>query len=300
MKDNPTRSKLLSMRAVEWCLRVTVALQCIGVGCWTSSTETPNFETLCYAWEWPEETVVRLESASVYMLLGSSAILLFSPLVLRSKLNIAVSCITSAAVTAWQIWIAFVTWYQAEGLPEGYFAWLVFAEQAVRIGAPLGLLLWILIPWERRSSENDRQSPELSCWLELPIWLLRLCAASTFLAHGYEAWIHHPPFIDLIIGAGLSVGWRIEQAAAEQMLVAIGAIDFVLSAMLLLGRFRSVVLYMSMWGLLTASSRIVHSGFGAYFETLMRAANAGAPLAIVVYWHTTASARRQSVSAIES
>ena len=274
MSEEKAITSRSTSRTVRWCLRITVAVQCAGVASWTSSTETPVFETLCYAWEWPEDTVAQIELASIYGLLASSVTLLVAPVVPRKGWRTAVECMILVAVAAWQCWIAFTAWYQAEGLPVGYFAWLIFPEQAVRFAAPIALTMWLVAD----------ASPLLRT---MAIWLLRLSAAATFIAHGYEAWIAHPPFIDLIIGAGLRADLRIEQSSAEQLLAIVGAIDFVLSGLILFGRFRSAAFYMALWGLATASSRIVHSGMGAYFDTLIRVANAGVPFAIFLYWQLT-------------
>ena len=263
-------------QAMVWCLRITVALQCIGLASWTRATETPVFETLCYSWEWPEETVLLIEQSSAYGLSAGAALLLVCPIIVSGKRRLYVDTPVLIAVAAWQICVATATWHQAEGLPEGYYAWLIFAEQAVRFGAPLALFLLA--------------AGTSSATVHLAISVLRTTAAATFLAHGYEAMIGHPPFVDLIIGAGRRVTLRISQDSAEQLLVAVGAIDFVLSALVLFTRSRAAVLYMAVWGLVTASSRIVHSGLGAYFETLVRAGNAGVPLALFFVWQ---SMRRQ-------
>ena len=259
------------LAAAELVLRLTVALQCAGLASWTRATETPVFETLCYSWEWPEETVLLVEQASVYALLAGATLLLLSPAFLKNRKRLYLDGPLLIAVALWQICVATATWHQAEGLPEGYYAWLIFAEQAVRFGAPLALLVLV----------GGR-----STGIHATACVLRISAAATFLAHGYEALIGHPPFVDLIIGAGRRVDLRISQESAEQLLFAVGAIDFVLSALVLFTRSRAAVLYMAVWGLVTATSRIVHSGFGAYFETLLRAANAGVPLALYFLWQS--------------
>ena len=41
---------------------------------------------------------------------------------------------------------------------------------------------------------------------------------------------------------------------------------------------------MALWGIITACSRITANGWEAYPEALIRAANGGLPLAILLYW----------------
>ncbi len=64
----------------------------------------------------------------------------------------------------------------------------------------------------------------------------------------------------------------------------IGVLDLLVAFFLLTLQSRFAVGYMAAWGLVTASSRTTAFGFDAWPETLLRAANGGVPIAIMIYW----------------
>ena len=142
-------------------------------------------------------------------------------------------------------------------------AWRIPAAQATRYLTPIALLLL----W--RPSRRGATA------------LLRVAAAATFLAHGLEALQHEAAFVDYLIIAGRDLlGTEPTIDAVHDTLFAIGIVDLAVAVAILSTRWRAVALYMAFWGLITAASRIVHSGGGAWHAAALRLPNAGVPLAL--------------------
>jgi hypothetical protein len=153
---------------------------------------------------------------------------------------------------------------------DSEFSGIALPAHATRYGAPLALLL-LALPGE---------APARGC--------LRLAAALTFVTHGYEALVHNPHFLDLLLLSARRVGARLTEAQASAALDLIGWTDLVVAALVLLTRWRAVALYMAVWGAITAASRVTALGPGAWTEVGLRAANALVPLALALSWSAAA------------
>ncbi len=151
---------------------------------------------------------------------------------------------------------------------------------AARYVAPL-VLLGLSRP--RGSSPADLRRLE---------WILRLAVAGTFLGHGLCAYWLKPGFADLIVGTAdtfLGADWEAAEARERFALDAlpwIARMDFVLAALFLLpGKpLRIVALWMGVWGLATAASRMTAFGWERWPDLLVRAANGGIPLLLWWRW----------------
>ena len=77
---------------------------------------------------------------------------------------------------------------------------------------------------------------------------------------------------------------EVSQAAVEKALRIIGAVDVVLAGLIVITRWRAVAFYMAAWALIAALARVVHAGFGAHYEVLIRAGNYCVPLVIGLSW----------------
>ena len=114
----------------------------------------------------------------------------------------------------------------------------------------------------------------------------RYAVAATFAAHGLEALLFNPEFVALLEGSSRRLGrggWS--ATTIEQTLSVIGLLDLAVAAALVFGpaKFRKgVLLYMCVWGLITALSRSVAHGFEGMAGTLLRSANWGIPLALLM------------------
>ena len=185
--------------------------------------------------------------------------------------------LASIFATTWVLMLSLAHMVRGE-----VFAELALAEVAVRVITPIVLCVWIF---------KIRQSRDWQ--LTSATWLLRIAIAITFAAHGYKAIQTYGPFVDLILLADqhvLKLG--VEQSTAETVLAIIGWIDVLVALLLLTTRWRSVVAYTLVWGLMTACSRILVLGFVGWPEMLIRTANFGAPLVLLMLYQHAIFKRR--------
>lgn len=168
---------------------------------------------------------------------------------------------------AYAVALAGCGWIQG----ASYFAGMTIPAWAARMAAPVALLLAM---WEHPKARDAL------------MWVVRVGVAVTFLAHGIEAVRHQPSFQNLIMATEHRwIGVGIPQAAMERALDVIGVVDLVVAALLLSGRrWKIVAGYMSMWGFVTASSRLTAWGWSGLDATALRAAHGALPLLLVWMW----------------
>ncbi|MEM7674673.1 MAG: hypothetical protein AAF449_01580 [Myxococcota bacterium] len=115
---------------------------------------------------------------------------------------------------------------------------------------------------------------------------LRIAAGAVFVAHGVECLRQHPGFVDFLVTVPetyLSVS--LSQGQAVEALLAIGVLDVVVGlAMAVIGG-PVVAGWMAFWGLMTAAVRLLYFGGLGWPDALVRVANGGVPLIIlIVHW----------------
>ena len=245
-------------RAVELALRLCVALTALTAAQVAWSRPTVVNGLLYFDLGLDEGLARTIDRTAALLLLAAGAATL-----LRSWRWPA------AALLVWLIAVASSTTLRGDGA----FSSIALPAHATRFGAPLALLLCGL------ASEAPAS------------WCLRLCAASTFAAHGYEALVHNPHFVDLLLLSTSRVGYALPEAEARLALDVIAWVDLVVAALVLVTRWRVVALYMAAWGAVTAASRLTALGPEAWTETGMRVANALVPLALYLAWRPAAAAR---------
>ena len=149
---------------------------------------------------------------------------------------------------------------------DPFYQWALFS-QSLRYLAPLalGVLLFRRRPWNGL----------------LAMGILRVGLAIVFIAHGLMAFYQHPGFIDLLIGSTRNLtGWRLTESAAVRLLQVIGVVDVIVAVMVLVGRWRGLLLWLCLWSLITALSRMTSYGLMSYPELLSRASHVLAPVAV--------------------
>ena len=221
-----------------------------------------------------ERTAEMVDFTAAYCMLAAAAFTLLRP-----------CWPVLVPVAAWQLAVALADCHlggkQSFGVALSvsaveYARYLELPAHAARYVCPLALAL--LRPWPSNSSPPGTRITGV-------IWGLRLSASLMFLAHGVESLLLHPAFVDyLLVAAQRLLGWEMAQETAEILLRIIGAVDIAVAIALLGWRWRAVAFWMAFWGAVTAFARIVHGGWGSYDETLVRAAHAGVPLAVGLYW----------------
>lgn len=244
------------------CLRVSVALQCIAEArnAWVAGSDVNGW--LFMRAGLSESTAILTDQVAAILLVAIAASSLFRPL--RPLLLLG---------AAWMAAVALAIWNNPGTTVDS----LAPLAHAVRIAAPLGLAL--LLP-EPRKLFNQRPART-----SIGVWILLIGTAATFAAHGMEALGHYGRFVDLMIGSAQRwLGWDLSQSAAETSLTLIGIHDLLLAALLLSRRWRWVAGWMALWGFATALSRMTAMGGSSWYESAIRIANAGVPLALYLAW----------------
>ncbi|MDP6539421.1 MAG: metallophosphoesterase family protein [Planctomycetota bacterium] len=241
-----------------WCLRVTVALQCIAAArtAWVTGSAVNGWLFM--------RAGVAPDTANLVDRVAASAL---------------AAAAVSVLVRPWRVfllipavWIAAIM-VATRTNPGSAVDYLAPAAHAVRLAAPLGLIAWLA------------QGERAALSRQVGVWILLVGSSASFAAHGLEALNHHGQFVDLLIGTARRwTVWDLSQSSAENALVCIGTADLLLAALLLARRWRWVAGWMALWGLVTALSRMTAMGGGVWFMSAERAANAGVPLALSLAW----------------
>ena len=264
------------------CLQFTVAVQCIGLAgrylLSQAESESDIYGLLYFDHGWPEATALAVDNAGVWSCLLAGLVVLCGysagavrEQAFRSRAAVVRNVLSGAALCCVALW--FLAMAVAHTLRGGPFSHLTLAEHAVRYGAPIALLAVAVCSGR---------------WLTLSsVGILRLATAATFAGHGYVALQHHGHFVDLVLLTDARwFGTGISQDAAETALTCIGWIDVAVAVALVLTRWPVFAAYAALWGAVTATSRMTALGIDAWPEILLRAANCGAPLALLLFYQT--------------
>lgn len=286
-----------SSRWLESCLRIVVAIQCIGLGgiylFSQNERESDVFEWLLFDWGWPETLVQAIDNTGVGMTLAAGFLLCGIGWIRRRNWSTYQDHADATRSRSWLCWLdeAAAWWIAgwvllisfAHMIRATLWAELTLAEDAVRYVAPMALAIVI-----RRRLHTRHRGENYVGDTRVAVGMLMIAASATFAAHGYKALMCYGPFTDLILLSDLQ--WThtdVSQSVAERILFVIGVFDLFIAALLVITLWRAVALYMTVWGIVAAASRMTAYGVGAWPETLLRAANGGVPLAILGYWQIT-------------
>ena len=253
-------------------------MQCLGNWRWLVQVEETPLMALLWnqpdvgGMGWSEATSLAVEHAVGWLTLLAGGCVLVRPC--AAVLGPLALLQLLIATAMWRTSGGYVL--QAAWLPPSLAALFPFATQSARIAAPLGLLL--LDPWLVQRPLSERR-------VAVGIGCLRWGVAIAFAAHGLEAWLHNPAFIDLLINSAQRlVGWNLSQATAEQLLSIIGILDMLVAIGCVGWRSRTVLWWMVFWGTTTAVSRITANGWDrSWHAAAIRLPHAGLPLAVLLY-----------------
>ncbi len=156
-------------------------------------------------------------------------------------------------------------------MPSAKYPGLYWAEWMMRLTLPIAAMLLF-------------QSLEITrAWA---IQIMRLATALTFAAHGLKALLADPHFIDFLLVFCRRLGFAgVGEAQATTALHVIGTIDVLLAAHLFALKLefnRMVLVWMAIWGAVTAFARITYGGWGNGHEVLIRSAHFTMPLALLL------------------
>lgn len=129
----------------------------------------------------------------------------------------------------------------------------------------LPLVLWLGLFLRRKGKDLFESN--------LLIIMAVLSSSITFAVHGWEAFSLNPSFQDLIYNFAALLSWDVSVSTNSAILKAVGCMDILLALSLLFIRRPKVILWMAIWGLVTAISRPLTMGIEAWPETAIRIAN---------------------------
>ena len=280
-----------------WCLRFVLLVQCIGVGgryyFSENETESDVYGLLYFDHEWPEETAQRIDDIGTLACFGAGWVILLAGFLrlgeatsysLGERIALILEAVAGLTILSWMLTLSVTHMIRGE-----LYAELTLGEHAVRYLVPVAFLLISWRAWNPSST------------YKLARWLLAIACAATFLVHGYKAIQIYGQFTDLILLTDAEwFGLELEQSTTESILFVIGVVDIIVAVLVVAIRFRAVALYMVIWGVMTASSRMTAFGIAAWPETLIRVANWGAPLALVLLLTISRSESSHSVVATDT
>ena len=257
-------------------LRWVVTLECLGLGgrylFSANEIESDIYGLLYFDHGWPETFAQGLDNLGAWLTVAAGCVVCLAG---RFRVCTRIQPAALICIAIWMLLIAVTQMMRDSVYPE-----LALAEHAVRYAAPLAMFM--LLRGQAVSSS---------------VALLVIAVAATFAAHGYKAIDCYGGFTDLILLSDASwTGFDPTQDSVETGLVTIGILDISVALGLLLFKSRFAALYMTVWGFITAASRITAMDLSVWPESLIRVANGGVPLAILVYWSST---RRLSITMLE-
>lgn len=265
--DNPFETPIpRGVRLVQATLRVVVAIQCWGLAAARLHLhrETHVGRFLEAVYEIPAPRVDFLETCAAWELVVSGLLTLVRP--------------------CWPVLLPVSGWVLADaiaGLWQDSSTAMILQSvtHTIRMVVPLALLLIDFWPPALR--------PTLS-FCRTTIMLLQLGVATTYSAYGLIAlqqFRRGGPLVELIVQAVQKVWQRsLEPGSVQQTLAIMGAVNIAAAFVILTSRSRTCALWLSVWGLATASLYFLAQGVEGYHESLIRIADAGAPLAILMFW----------------
>ncbi|QDT30865.1 hypothetical protein [Thalassoglobus polymorphus] len=265
--DNPFETPSpKGIRIVQATLRVVVAIQCWGyaAGHLHHGKHFALLEILRKGGKFPDAKIALFEDYTAYFLIACGVISLFRPM-----------WAMLIPLGAFQVGTAIGVILAQKGL----LPYLEVMNQAVRMTVPTALLMVDFWP--------PRVKPTLAFCLS-SIKMLRLATATTFFGHGllvlhqYQA---GGEFVEIIGRTARNVfHYPITRGHAQMVLVMIGIAEIALALNLMTSRNRIIAFVMATWGLILAASYTLAYGQDGYDRTLIRIANCGAPLTVLLFW----------------
>ncbi len=269
MNDPAPYRDYLRPRGLTWIkttLRVTVAVQCLGAAAQrlSAGTVSPVAEFLIVDVQWPEAQAWQLDNGIAYGLMVAGILIALRP-----------SWPVLLPVTVWFIATAVVPLVRSVS-PTSV---IEFVAVGLRYLSPLSLM--ILDFWPPRLKSHLGRTV-------VAMWMLRLAATATFFGTGLLAILHSVepgPSLALFQEVANQLrGAPLSNIVARTGLGAVGGLFMALALNMLVTRSKPVLVGAMAMGFVSAFSRMVESGPAGYPETLVRFAQIGAPLVLLLYF----------------
>ena len=240
-------------------LRLAVFIQCVG-SAWPTYRYGSTFGAYLFmGWGVSDEVVRALERGIAYALVTLGVVILFRP--------------------AWRWLVPVALWFAL----LAYAAWRNQAHFGFELSLPAAMgriALPLTLAWFAKGRLAIGATKDFSLGLR---WFMRLAVAFVFFIHGVIALMHHPEFVDYIIGsARVRFGISIRESVANIMLTVIGVLDILAAVLLLIRPWRWILIYMAFWGFITALSRVTHGSMAQWYEVALRVSHFILPLVLVV------------------
>jgi hypothetical protein len=254
---------------LQGALRVTVAVQCWGAAAQAvqGSGLSPPMQLLQAARVIPEALAERGDALAAAVLVVIGLAVLVRP--------------------NWPGLLATVGWFAAAAAaavlgPGESWDWLSPGEQLVRIAAPMSLALLDWWPPRARFS--------LGRFL-VALWMLRATAGLSTIAQGIKTLadtLHREQLYELLEGFVVCcIGPAPPVEHHERWLGLVGGLDVGLALAFLTVRSRPAAGLLIGWNVLRIGAWTLAFGTQGYSETLLRVAQAGGPLVILLFWLLT-------------
>lgn len=208
---------------------------------------------------WTEAAFEALDLGAGYMLYASAAVALLAPRARRG---------------AWALlpalaWLALVP--LAKLRAGGDFAYML--APLAQGNRPLAVLA-LFVLWRGRGRAAQARAMRL----------LVVGVAAVFAAHGIEALLQNPRFVDyLLVSTARLTPFEMAQSTAEALLYVIGAVDVAVAALVLRRPRRATLAWACLWGFATAAMRLVYFGpAGGAHHAAIRALNGGGALVVLL------------------
>ncbi len=259
----------LRPRGLVWIkttLRVTVAIQCFGAAAlWLSAgTASPVALFMISDLEVPVVQATQLDDGVAYGLLVCGVLTALRP--------------------SWVILLPVSIWFSAVSLSAIIHeihveTVLVPIEQAIRTFAPLGLL--VIDFWPPRIKSHLGRTV-------MSMWLLRLGIAVTFAGLGLVALLQSVksgPLLGVVQSIALSTtGAELPADMSRLALAVVGGLDLALAFNVLASRSKPLLALTAVWGFASAAVQMVDLGLAGFPETLVRFAEGGVPVVLLLYF----------------
>lgn len=250
-------------KLVQGTLRVTVALQCAGMAAahLHGQVDSPVFDLMRSYHEIPESALPQAQDIAAYALAVSAILTLLRP--------------------CWAVLLPVTVWIAASAGSLAVDDDNIFAavEYAVRVAAPVVLLL--IDFWPPRLDFSIGRA-------KVAMGLLQIAIIVSLAAHGLLVLREcgdHGGLAEMLAKTTAEVLDRQPSSSQVSQVLAITfAMDLMLALGLLLSRSRSILAIAVAWGVALAALPLAAEGPAIYHESLILAAGAGAPLALLCYW----------------
>ncbi|REJ72901.1 MAG: hypothetical protein DWQ34_04315 [Planctomycetota bacterium] len=250
-------------KLVQGTLRVTVALQCAGMAAahLHGQVDSPVFDLLQTYYEIPESALPQAQDIAAYAFAAAAVLTLLRP--------------------CWAVLLPVILWIAASAAALAVDEDNVIAaiEHTVRVAAPVVLLLVDF--WPPRLDFSIGRAKIAMGLLQIAI-IVSLGAHSLMLLRECGSLGEYASAIER--ASSVLPGGPATSAQLAQGLAVAFAMDVLLAAGLLLSRSRPILLIAVCWGVVLAALPLAASGPAVYYESLIRAAGTGAPLALLCYW----------------